>query len=386
MSRRRKNRRKRRVGARPPQLSVAQILAWADAFRARAGQWPLNSFGRIPGALGETWRRVDSALRLGLRGLPGGSSLAQLLHEQRGVRNLGALPRLTEEQILAWADAHHRRTGRWPNLDAGPVVEAPGETWKAIDSAMRLGARGFPGGSSLTSLLAERRAVRNRSWQPALPVADILAWADAHRRRTGQWPKCYSGAVAAAPEETWMGIDKALKRGTRGLPGGSSLAHLLAEHRGIRHQPSLPHLDHEMILAWADAHHARTGRWPAGTFGRIADAPAETWSGVDKALRIGIRGLPGGSSVIRLLAEHRGVRNSRHLPRLTAGQILAWVDAHRRRTGRWPTSESGPVLDAPGETWLAVHQALKRGRRGRPGGTALCEFIRKNRPPAARPS
>jgi hypothetical protein len=47
------------------------------------------------------------ALRLGLRGLPGGSSLARLLDEQRRVRNVKNLPPLTEEQILAWADEHH---------------------------------------------------------------------------------------------------------------------------------------------------------------------------------------------------------------------------------------------------------------------------------------
>jgi hypothetical protein len=37
------------------------------------------------GPAGETWRRVDNALRLGLRGLQRGSSLARLLEQQRGV-------------------------------------------------------------------------------------------------------------------------------------------------------------------------------------------------------------------------------------------------------------------------------------------------------------
>jgi hypothetical protein len=80
-----------------------QILAWADACRERAGQRPLNRSGLIPEALGDNWRKIDNALRYGLRDLPGGSSLAQLLAEHRAVRNVRDLPPLTETQIFAWA-------------------------------------------------------------------------------------------------------------------------------------------------------------------------------------------------------------------------------------------------------------------------------------------
>ena len=65
---------------------------------------------------------------------------------------------LTVGQILAWADAHHTRTGKWPTLASGPVAEAPGERWTAIDTALRLGCRGLPGGDSLTRLLDRHRA------------------------------------------------------------------------------------------------------------------------------------------------------------------------------------------------------------------------------------
>ena len=71
---------------------------------------------------------MDTALRLGLRGLAPGSSLARLLGERRGVRNRKRLPPLTEEQVLAWADAHHEGTGRWPNRDDGPIPDTNGET------------------------------------------------------------------------------------------------------------------------------------------------------------------------------------------------------------------------------------------------------------------
>jgi hypothetical protein len=63
-------------------------------------------------------------------------------------------PSLTVEQVLAWADAHHARTGRWPNPNSGPVAGAPGEDWGDIDMALYAGYRGLPGGSSLFRLLA----------------------------------------------------------------------------------------------------------------------------------------------------------------------------------------------------------------------------------------
>lgn len=60
---------------------------------------------------------------------------------------------LLVHQILQWADAHHERTGRWPNAHAGPVADAPGETWGAINQALARGRRGLPGDDSLFRLL-----------------------------------------------------------------------------------------------------------------------------------------------------------------------------------------------------------------------------------------
>jgi hypothetical protein len=98
----------------------------------------------------------------GTRGLAAGSSLARLLAEQRGVRNRADLPRLAQRQILARADAHRRRTGRWPTQASGAVPGGTGDTWRAVDSALRDGWRGLPGHSSLARLLAARRGVPHR--------------------------------------------------------------------------------------------------------------------------------------------------------------------------------------------------------------------------------
>lgn len=376
------HKRKRWSVQRVPQLSVPQILAWADAYHRRIGLWPkTKSQLRIVGALGLTWRTVNSALRQGLRGLPGGSSLTRLLAEYRHVRHPLRLPRFSESQILAWVDAHHQRTGQWPKSKSGPVWGQPGETWMAVEQALIKGRRGLPGGSSLTGLLARRRSVRQRAGRGLLPLQlrHILAWADAHFSRTGKWPKVNSGAIPGSAGETWVAVDAALRLGTRGLAGGLSLPRLLAERRNVRNDKQLPRLTESQILAWADQHFQRTGHWPRKHSGTIPGSDGETWQVVQSALQNGRRGLRGGSTLPRLLGKFRGVRNPRGLPRLRIERILLWAHRHHKRTGHWPTAKSG-AIEGSSESWLTVDKALRRGRRGLRGGSSLSRLLKRRLP------
>jgi superfamily II DNA or RNA helicase len=363
----------------PPTLTETQILEWADAHYQRTGQWPKHKFGEVLGAPGETWFAVDAALRQGGRSLPGGSSLAQLLAERRGVRNLGALPDLTIRQILRWADAHHQKTGQWPKLAPGVVLGVPDEKWVNIDAALSQGRRGLPGGSSLAQLLAERRGVRNLGALPDLTISQILRWADAHHQKTGQWPRQQSGGVLGAPGEKWGNIDNALLQGLRGLTGGSSLAKLLMERRGVRNTKGLPTLSVAQILKWADAHHQKTGQWPNPNSGDVLGAPGEKWVNIQAALTGGHRGLSGGSSLTQLLTEKRGVLNIHAQPDLAIRQILKWSDAHHQKTGQWPNRNSGDVLSAPGEKWKRIENALRLALRGLSGGSSLAQLLTEKR-------
>jgi hypothetical protein len=287
-----------------PVIYVSQILRWADEFHRKARRWPKLHDGRVPGQGRLTWVAVDLALRKGLRGLPGKSSLAQLLDELRGVRNNQRLPKFSIRTIVTWVIAHERRTGQWPTLHTGPIARAPGETWFAVDKALRNGNRGLPGGSSLANLLRDQFGVRNPMGLPPLRKKDILAWADRHKERTGRWPRRTSGLVLDAPGETWLAITTTLQQGHRGWPGGSSLAQFLAKYRGVRNLQRLPRLDLKRIRAALVAHRRRHGKFPSHLSGPIRELPGETWGGVDSALRSGGRGLPGGSSVFKL---HRSI-------------------------------------------------------------------------------
>ena len=356
------------------QLTIKQILAWADAHKAATGDWPNQFSGGVTGT-NETWHAIQHSLLAGRRGFPGGSSLAKLLADHRGVRNVQDLLPLTVEQILAWADAHKAATRDWPNQDLGQV-SGTDETWARINTGLQQGQRGLPGGSSLAKLLAEHRGVRNAQELPPLTVEQILVWADAHKAATDDWPNQKSGRVAGT-EETWAGINYSLVAGRRGPPGRSSLATLLAEHRGIRNIHDLAPLNIPQILTWADAHKAATGNWPSKNSGEVRGTD-EVWSRIDASLRAGQRGLPGGSSLPRLLAKHCGVRNQYDLPDLSIEQILAWVDAHNAETGDWPHKESGQVTGTD-ETWSAINGSLSLGSRGLPGRSSLAKLLAEYR-------
>jgi hypothetical protein len=85
---------------RQPKLTCTRILQWADVHRQETEQWPSSHSGRVRRIEGETWDRVDSALRRGARGPPGGSSLAQLLADRRGARNPAGAWRFQNNKLI----------------------------------------------------------------------------------------------------------------------------------------------------------------------------------------------------------------------------------------------------------------------------------------------
>jgi len=102
-------------------------------------------------------RRYSAGPTLFMPGAGNGQTRAAAASSTR----LAALPPLTEDAILAWADGHRTQTGAWPNENSGPILDAPGETWYNINASIREGFQELPGGSTLSRLLAEGRGVPN---------------------------------------------------------------------------------------------------------------------------------------------------------------------------------------------------------------------------------
>ena len=82
-------------------------------------------------------------------------------------------------------------------------------------------------------------------------------------------------------------------------------------------------------------------------------------------------------TLVQLLHQHRGQRHRMQPPRLTLKKIRDWAQMHYQRTGSWPTQKSGPVIDAPGEKWGTIDEALRCGKRGLNGGTTLYRYLKQ---------
>jgi hypothetical protein len=242
-----------------------------------------------------------------------------------------------------------------------------GGHWSAVNAAIQTGHRGCPAVPPWPASWPPAGVSGTARPWPPLTVRQIQRWADAHRKRTGTWPHHHAelGAITGSNAEPWLGVDSALRAGARGFPGGSSLARVRAEHRGVRNTPDLPPLTPSYCLAWADFHE-RTGRWPRQKDWRepIPAPDGGTWGNVNQAVALALRGLPGGSSLFDRLAAPRA-RNGGNLPPLAEDQNLASADSYFATRGEWPTCRcpDQTVLGSGGERWFNLDQALRKGLR-----------------------
>lgn len=366
---------------KPKRLSVAKVKRWAMAHLHSKGRWPTADSGAISEAPDWTWASVDYGFKVGTHGLRKYVTLPLFLdRELKAVRRSTKRPPLTHSMILHWAREYRERNGRWPAVQSGEIPGTYGESWLGIDHALRRGARGLRRKSSLAVLLGKVPGSRFRLLREPLSITQIVAWAEDHVTRTGRWPSINSGPVLARPDEKWVNINMALRTGLRGLPGGMTLSRLLRREPGSDRNLNRPKLTYRRILEWADEYFWRHDRWPRFDSGRIPGSDGDAWSHIDASLKQGLRGLPGGLTLVKFLHRHRcAPYQERGESPLTERQILAWADAHFRRTGRWPTGGTGPVLDASGEDWRRLRDSLFAGHRGLPGGSSVARLLAQHR-------
>jgi len=139
-------------------ISVPLSSAMAARVSARARKHKQNLTEAVDALLVLAFRNIDAASIGGHKRWDGVSAEQRSALGRKAVEarwRKEARDDLTVEQILAWADAHHKRTRKWPSVNSGAVDDAPGETWVAINQALYKGGRGLPKGSSLSKLLVE---------------------------------------------------------------------------------------------------------------------------------------------------------------------------------------------------------------------------------------
>jgi len=250
-------------------LSLTKDQIWFEMCQSfqENGKWPTQYSGR-------KWNAYISTLRGGFRGLPSGSGLSQIRDEkitearefyklthngqepthykqpvEGGRQTLESDIFWNERDItladqrmdyppITWADilsptkesiwiemqVYYDTHNEWPTSHSG-------NKWGAYGTSMRAGYFGFPKGSSLPKLRREMapdarpnpmgiNAVRRRNGDLTnISEDDIWQRMQEYHLQNGRYP-------SEGTDKEWHAYDANLTNGTRGLPGGSSLADL----------------------------------------------------------------------------------------------------------------------------------------------------------------
>lgn len=175
------------------ELTREKIEAAGKVFFARTGNWPTkrsedatSDFGRP-----ETWRAVDESLRLGLRGLSGGSSVAQVFVSKTDT---------DDDLIVSAVQEFVAEKGKPPgSKDKLPVFTTPrcpeGSTLSAISRR-----RMKQGLGSVHDLLRDRGLallVTHEEYVTEVAISSVESAILSFRRETGRWPSQLSGDATA---------------------------------------------------------------------------------------------------------------------------------------------------------------------------------------------
>lgn len=211
-------------------LTIKGIVNWIRTWREENKKNPTVLSGNIPGT-DETWAGIDQALSKGSRGLAGGSSLAKLIEQVFGDRNMASLPTLSRKVLSKWvSDWRKSNNGKYPNKNSGAIPGTNGETWANINAAIVDERRGLVGYRSLADFVHREFGARLRYRLPDLSVPGIVVWLESHWQIEGEFPSRNSGDIPGTDGETWGSVFSAAHNGRRGLTRGYGVTRIIEDY------------------------------------------------------------------------------------------------------------------------------------------------------------
>jgi len=329
-----------------PVITVEQLRQAVDSFKlAHGGRFPTMNDGLA--LFGLRWGTIDTRLREGFQGLPGGTSLSKWLDEiypdERFVSSL------TSANMHAWVLAHRAaNSGTFPHIGSGTIAGAK-RTWQSVHEALRDRNLPFTKCKSLSEWLDDQFPL-DRKKKATLITSDLLVDAvQAYRAENdGAFPFRESGKVAGL-NLTWTQLDNALRQ------GGKSLAKWLQKR-----YPEYVEVSEQRLQVWVEEFASRNARQlPASRSGEILGTDW-SWLQVDRAFRSGAwRWTKADSLSDWLDTAYRDERI------LTPDAVRAWVTAHLAWRGSFPSKESEePVGQKSAWTWRRVDKAMLAGSFG----------------------
>jgi hypothetical protein len=362
-------------------LTVEIVKAAIVKYRnANGGRNPTVTSGDATPYVGNTvtWRGVNSSLREGCRGLPGGSSLARFLVEHGFDEDK---PDITDAELETACRAFHTEHGTYPKVDSGDCSRYFGwaegtDTWRNVNACIRNGIRGL-GSLNERSLYLFCQRLGIADVKPKFTDVSLKSACLAYHAEHGTYPKEDSGDCSkhfgwSDGTDTWANVNSSIANGSRGLESlkGSSL-YLFCQDLGIATvKPDFtPDLVEKACRTYFEEHgkHPRTKREDCSRYFGRPDG-TETWLGVDGCIREGNRGLKSlkGSSLYQF-CQDIGIATVK--PDLTVDGLEKACRAFHAEHGTYPKVKSGDCSRYFGrpdgiDTWMNVNACINHGNRG----------------------
>lgn len=341
-------------------ITVEQLRQAVEAHRlAKDGRFPTSAEGwALPGL---AWGTIDTRLRDGACGLPGGTSLSRWLDDAYLAERTSPY---TSASLRAWVTAHRNANdGAFPHVDTG-AIPGTDRTWKNVNDALRRGLD-FTKCRSFSSWLDDQFPLDRRK-KAALITSDlILVLVEAYRaEHDGEFPYRESGKVAGL-NMTWTQLDNALRQ------GGKSLAKWLGKR-----YPEFVEVPEQRLLAWIEDYASANDRaLPSQKSGEILGT-GWTWHLVDRALRSGAwRWAKADGLAAWLDATFPAERI------LSPEAVRTWVDEHLHAHGTFPTKDSAlRVAENSSWTWQRIHGAMVAASYGWPQKSSLAAWLDRQYP------
>lgn len=341
-------------------ITIEQLRQAVEAHRlANGGRFPTSAEGwALPGL---AWGTIDTRLRDGACGLPGGSSLSRWLDDAYPAERTSPY---TSASLRAWVTAHRNANGgAFPHVDTG-AIPGTDRTWKNVNDALRRGLD-FTKCRSFSSWLDDQFPLDRRKKAALITSNLILVLVEAYRAENdGEFPYRESGKVAGL-NMTWTQLDNALRQ------GGKSLAKWLGKR-----YPEFVEVPEHRLLAWVEAYARENDRaLPAQQSGEIFGT-GWTWHLVDRALRSGAWSWAKAGGLSAWLDATFPAERF-----LTPENVRAWADAHLDTHGTFPTKESAlRVAEGSCWTWQRIHGAMMAGSYGWPEKLSLARWFDREYP------
>jgi superfamily II DNA or RNA helicase len=292
-------------------LLIALINQFIDAHGRKPSKWDEVVTFAKDDFEGITWNAINATLVRGNQTLPGGSSLADFIETEFGIKNPKSNPTISPDTIYELIQNFITLHGRKPQATDGAIdYTEEGLTWEILDRRLRDGNSGLESGSSLTKFIETHFGIRDQVKIPEIPINLIHFWIQKYLSEHKKKPTAKSGKVEFAQDQykniSWHSVNTAMKSGKCGLKEKISLATFIEKEFSIRNPKAAKPFTEDLASYWIQQFIKKHKRKPTVNDGVIEFAEGHfkdlTWRLLNNHLHKGSRGFSSKSSLRKLVA------------------------------------------------------------------------------------